>query len=62
MVAPLHAIIYHHLIVPDVGPIIIEGDGILPQTGSPFGEAKGVCTVFIVEQDEQRLLQNLTIP
>src|SRR5262245_9056051 len=27
---PLSAIVNHHIIVPDVGAIIIEGDGILP--------------------------------
>ena len=32
MVEPLRAIIHHHLIVPDVGWIIIEGDGILPNS------------------------------
>jgi hypothetical protein len=59
MVKPLHAIIRHHLLVPDVGPIIIEGDGILPGASSQFGESDDVCTVFIVEEDEVQLLHNL---
>jgi 2-phosphoglycerate kinase len=59
MVKPLNAIINHHIIVPDVGAILIEGDGILPIAGSPFLESEEVCTVFILEQNEQQLLQNL---
>ena len=59
MLKPLHAIIKHHCIVPDVGPIIIEGDGILPISSSPFPDSKDVRTVFIVEQNETQLLHNL---
>ena len=59
MVKPLNAIIHHHILVPDVGPIIIEGDGILPVASSQFGEPNEVCTVFIVEEDEAQLLHNL---
>lgn len=56
---PLNAIIRHHIIVPDVGAIIIEGDGILPMVAGQFPESKDVCTVFIVEQNESQLLHNL---
>jgi len=56
---PLQAIIHHHLIVPDVGPLIIEGDGILPGLTGQFIETKVVSTVFMVENDEEQLLRNL---
>ncbi len=59
MLKPLQAIIHHHLIVPDVGSLIIEGDGILPATARQFIESKAVSTVFIVEQNEEQLLRNL---
>ena len=59
MVKPLNAIISHHIIVPDVGAIIIEGDGILPIVSNYFLEPKDVCAVFIVEQNEKQLLHNL---
>jgi 2-phosphoglycerate kinase len=59
MVKPLNAIISHHIIVPDVGAIIIEGDGILPIVSCQFLEPRDVCTVFIVEQNEKQLLHNL---
>jgi len=59
MLQPLNAIISHHIIVPDVGAIIIEGDGILPIVSRQFLEPKDVCIVFIVEQDEEQLLHNL---
>ena len=59
MTAPLNVIISHHLLVPDVGPIIIEGDGILPMARRQLGEPNDVCTVFIVEEDEAQLLHNL---
>jgi 2-phosphoglycerate kinase len=59
MVKPLNAIISHHIIVPDVGAIIIEGDGILPIVRNSLLEPKDVCMVFIVEQNEKQLLHNL---
>ena len=59
MTPPLNAIIRHHLLVPDVGPIIIEGDGILPMASHQLGESSDVCTVFIAEEDEAQLLQSL---
>jgi 2-phosphoglycerate kinase len=59
MVKPLNAIINHHINVPDVGAIIIEGDCILPAVSSQFFETKNVCTVFVVEQNEKQLLSNL---
>ena len=59
MVKPLNAIISHHITVPGVGSIIIEGDGILPIAGNPFFGSRDVSTVFIVEPDEKQLLRNL---
>jgi len=59
MTKPLHAIIQHHLVVPTAGTIIIEGDGILPMAGSPFADSNDVCTIFIVEDHEEKLLHNL---
>lgn len=59
MVKPLNAIISHHIFVPDVGAIMIEGDGILPIVSNQFLEPKDVRTVFIVEQNEKQLLHNL---
>jgi len=61
IVKPLEGIVNHHLIVPGVGPIIIEGDGILPEQGGQFLNQKDVCFVFIVEQDEGQLLRNLRL-
>lgn len=59
MMEPLKAIISHHLLVPDVGRIIIEGDGILPMVSDLEFDPKDVRTVFILEQEEQQLLENL---
>ena len=59
MLKPLQAIIRHHCTVPDVGSIIIEGDGILPILSTQLPGPKDIGTVFIVEQDETQLLQNL---
>ena len=59
MTKPLQAILNHHIVVPNVGPIIIEGDGILPMAGSPFAKSKDARTVFIVEPEEEKLLDNL---
>ena len=59
MTKPLQAIINHHLMVPDVGPIILEGDGILPTIGRSFTASPHVRAVFIVEEEETRLLHNL---
>jgi 2-phosphoglycerate kinase len=56
---PLNAIIHHHLIVPDVGAIIIEGDGILPLDGNQSLKREEVRAIFIVEHDETQLLNNL---
>jgi len=70
MTAPLKVIIAHHIVVGGVGPIIIEGDGILPSlaTQQSFRELKhfqglepdlAVRAVFLVERDEDQVLRNL---
>ena len=59
MAKPLNAIIDHHISIPGIGPIIIEGDGILPLATIQTFEQKDVCSIFIVEQNEKQLLNNL---
>ena len=59
MTKPLNAIVNHHIKVPSVGPIIIEGDGILPSAGNQIYEQQEVCSICIVEQSEEQLLKNL---
>ena len=59
MVSPLQAIISHHIVVPDVGSIIMEGDSILPTASSQFSETREVCTVFVIEENEAQVLHNL---
>jgi len=61
MSEPLQAIIHHHLIVPDVGPVIIEGDGILPMRNRQLIDAGNIRTVFLFEEDEGQLLHNLRL-
>jgi 2-phosphoglycerate kinase len=70
MIKPLKAIIAHHIVVPDTGRIIIEGDGILPSlalqsTFSDLREFTGlnikneIRAVFLVENDEAIILDKL---
>ena len=59
MLKPLTAIIRHHLMLPEAGAIMIEGDAILPMAASQFSKPGNVCTVFIVEENETQLLNNL---
>lgn len=56
---PLQAIVDHHRKVPEAGPIIIEGDGILPLAGNQIFEQKDVRSIFIVEKNEEQILNNL---
>ncbi|HET9908720.1 MAG TPA: hypothetical protein VFQ23_18875 [Anaerolineales bacterium] len=56
---PLQASINHHILVPDIGSIIIEGDSVLPIQRNAHEASKDVCTVFILEEEETRLLYNL---
>lgn len=59
MSAPLNAVIRHHIVVPDVGQVIIEGDGILPTAIPREFETDDVRAIFIVEQDQERLRKNM---
>lgn len=66
----LKIIIAHHVAVPGAGRIILEGDGILPYLAAHhhLGDLKHFCglvldreirSVFLYEEDEQVLQQNL---
>lgn len=69
MQRPLSATIAHHLYIESAGPVIIEGDGILPALAAlrsfptmhfpnaPLTDA--VRAVFLVEPDEEALLSTL---
>ncbi len=70
MIPPLKVIMAHHIVVPSVGSIIIEGDGILPslatsQTFTDLRHFSGleinheIRAVFIIEPDEEQILRNL---
>ena len=62
----LRAIIAHHIAVGDAGPLVLEGDGLLPRIASaehlsgqvefPGGVAKSsIAGVFLIEDDHDRL-------
>lgn len=68
----LRAVISHHIAVPAVGRIILEGDSMLPEFvcdpaltdvhGQPLADAETkVRSVFICEADEAQLLNNFVI-
>jgi 2-phosphoglycerate kinase len=70
MIGPLRGIIAHHMIVESSGPIILEGDGILPASVNPntFKGIAGLETnnfeekvraVYLVEEDEGEIQKNL---
>lgn len=69
MSRPLSATIAHHVYVESAGPLIIEGDGILPALAAlrsfptlHFPQAPAtdaVRSVFLVEPDEDALLYNM---
>lgn len=69
LAGPLAANVAHHVFVKGTGPIIIEGDGILPALaaqkafpGKHFTPARvtnEVRSVFLVESDEAVLAENL---
>ena len=67
MAKPLGAIIAHHVLVPNTGRIIIEGDAILPLPSLSNGlhhanqaqHQKSVHSIFIVESNEDKILENL---
>lgn len=67
LVRPLSAIIAHHVFVESAGPVIIEGDGILPALAAcrdfvsmhftSAGVTGEVRAVFLVEPDEEVVIQ-----
>ena len=64
LLKPLSEIMAHHLVVEGSGPLIIEGDGILPAltTANSFtdnGTDPKVQAIFLVEPNEATLLNNL---
>jgi 2-phosphoglycerate kinase len=70
LIPALKIVVTHHVVVEGAGPVIIEGDGILPELAAQhrFGELKHfwglqtereVRAVFLFEQDEQAILQSM---
>ena len=70
MVKPLCAVMAHHILVESSGPIILEGDGILPTLTKPgtFDEIAGIKTVnltqkvravFLIEENVDEILKNM---
>jgi 2-phosphoglycerate kinase len=70
LIKPLRDIMAHHILVESSGKIIIEGDGILPALlkQSTFDEIPGfehidlaqkVCAVFLIEDNEEEIMNNL---
>ena len=70
LISPLKAIMAHHIAVPGAGPIILEGDGVLPALAAPqsLGDLKHLSgpradralrAVFIIEPDEGQIIHNL---
>ena len=70
LITPLREIMAHHLVVEGSGPLIIEGDGILPilTLPEPFQALTGfdeidipnlVRAVFLIENNEKEILKNL---
>lgn len=69
LVPALEAIVSHHLVVPETGKLVFEGDGILPSTflemkltdiqGQENPELRNqIRCIFLVEDDEDALLDN----
>ncbi|HXR66134.1 MAG TPA: hypothetical protein VN729_09425 [Ktedonobacteraceae bacterium] len=66
---PLSVVIAHHVFVESVGPIILEGDGILPALAAqrnfanmhftPATVTNEVRSVFLIESDEAAILRNM---
>jgi 2-phosphoglycerate kinase len=66
---PLSVVIAHHVFVESVGPIILEGDGILPALAAqrnfanmhftPAAVTNEVRSVFLIESDEAAILRNM---
>ncbi len=69
MMRPLAATIAHHVYVESAGPLIIEGDGLLPALAAqrsfptmhfPYApDTNAVRSVFLVEPDEEAVLYSM---
>jgi 2-phosphoglycerate kinase len=69
MMRPLAATIAHHVYVESAGPLIIEGDGLLPALAAqhsfptmhfPYApDINAVRSVFLVEPDEEAAIYNM---
>ena len=69
MTRPLSAVIAHHVFVEGTGPVIIEGDGIVPALAAtrslpnfhatPTPLNNQVRSVFLVEPDEEVVARNM---
>ena len=69
LMRPLSVNIAHHVFVKGTGPVIIEGDGILPALAArrdfsnmhftPAPVTNEVRSVFLIEPDEEELLRNM---
>jgi 2-phosphoglycerate kinase len=69
LMRPLSVVIAHHVFVEDAGPVILEGDGILPALAAqrsfaskeftPVLVTNEVRSLFIVESDEEAILSNM---
>ena len=69
LLRPLSVVIAHHVFVENAGPIILEGDGILPalaaqrsfanQHFTPAAVTNEVNSVFLIESDEEIILRNM---
>lgn len=69
LINPLSVLIAHHVFVESAGPVIIEGDGILPALAArrdfsnlhftPAPVTREVRSVFLLESDEDALARNM---
>lgn len=69
MMRPLSSVIAHHVFVESAGPVILEGDGILPALAAqgsfptkeftPARVSNEVRSLFLIESDEEMILTNL---
>jgi 2-phosphoglycerate kinase len=69
LMGPLSVAIAHHVFIESTGPVIIEGDGILPSLAAqqtfpnihfaPLPVGNQVRSVFLVESDEEVLALNM---
>lgn len=69
LIRPLSVVIAHHVFVESAGPILLEGDGILPALAAqrsfanmhftPASVTNEVRSVFLIESDEEAILQNM---